>query len=111
MSNYEQFLEILEAGNPSTNFGWLDKDYIKVTCADDNISALVIAEAGLPDVDWSPTVTWYNNLEICAPIFQKWCEDAGAHFYAAEKESFFMRDALDEAFNASKKFVIVECLS
>lgn len=107
MTNYQKFLAILEAGEPSANYGWLDKNYIKVIVAgegDDSaqeeISMLVITEMSqfIPRQDFET-------------VFEKWCTDSKTYVYSRDADAFHIREALDAAFNGGYKFIILENMS
>ena len=58
---------------------------------------------------------YWGNFDIDYDVSNKaimaWCEKNNSHYYAADRENFFMFTAVREALEAGKDTVIVEDLS
>ena len=57
--------------------------------------------------DWSK----HPDYETSGKALMEWCEKNNSHYYAADREDFFMLEAIRETIEAGKDTVVVEDLS
>ena len=62
------------------------------------------------DADGNVTGIFSYSEEGIA-LLVKWCADHSVHFYADDKENFFLHKGVDEAVAAGKKYLLTENLS
>ena len=57
--------------------------------------------------DWSK----HPDYKTSGKALMEWCEKNNSHYYAADREDFFMFEAIRETIEAGKDTVVVEDLS
>jgi hypothetical protein len=53
----------------------------------------------------------HPDYETTGKALMEWCEANNSHYYAAEREDFFIHTAISEAVKAGKDTVVVEDMS